>query len=101
MVDDGYYSQESVLHWKFTDIKEWCQLKTKIPVSHGVIYYGDGKINFLQELAWWLTDLMLRGKIIDLNNLKNDILADAIEESRIDFEDRRCGKGYLRNPKEF
>ena len=29
------------------------------------------------------------GKIIDLNNCKTDILADAIEESRIYFEDTR------------
>ena len=24
LVDDGYDSQEFVLYWKFTDIKEWC-----------------------------------------------------------------------------
>ena len=29
------------------------------------------------------------------------ILADAIEESRIDFEDARDVKGELSNPKEF
>ena len=29
--------------------------------------------------------LRLRGKIIDLNNFKTDIFADAIEESRILF----------------
>ena len=56
------------------------------------ISYGDGKIKCLQSLAWWVTDLTLRGKIIDLNNFKNDILADAIEESRPDFEDTRNGK---------
>ena len=24
LVDDEYDSQESVLYWKYTDIKEWC-----------------------------------------------------------------------------
>ena len=48
-----------------------------------------------------MTDLTLRGKIIDLNNFKTDILADAIEESWLDFEDTRDGKGELRKPKEF
>ena len=45
--------------------------------------------------------MMLRGKITDINNFKTDILADDIEESRIDFEDTRDGKGELRKPKEF
>ena len=48
-----------------------------------------------------MTDLTLRGKIIDLNNLKTDILDDAIDEPRIDFEDTRDGKGELSKPKEF
>ena len=78
LVDDGYYSQESVLYWEFSDIKEWCQLKSKIPASRGGVYYGDRKIKYLQALAWWMTDLTLRGKIIDLNNFKTDIIDDAI-----------------------
>ena len=41
LVDDGYYSQESVLCRKFTDIKEWRQLKSKIPASRGGVSYGD------------------------------------------------------------
>ena len=45
--------------------------------------------------------MTLWGKIIDLNNFKTDILAGAIEESRLDLEDTRYGKGDLRKPKEF
>ena len=48
-----------------------------------------------------MTDLILRGKIINLNNFKTDILADAIEDSRIDFKDSRYGKGEPSKPKEF
>ena len=44
LVDDGYGSQEFILYWKFTDIKEWCQIKAKIPASHGGASYGDRKI---------------------------------------------------------
>ena len=50
-------------------------------------------------MAWWVTDLTLRGNIIDLNNFKTDIIADAIEESWIDFEDTREGKWELSKPK--
>ena len=48
-----------------------------------------------------MIDLTLQGKIINLNNFKTDIIADAIEESRIDFEDTRDIKGELRKTKEF
>ena len=47
--------------------------------------YGYRKIKCLQALDWWVTDLTLRGKIVDLNNFKTNILAGAIEESRLDF----------------
>ena len=93
LVDYGYYIQESVLYWKFIDIKEWCQLKSKIPAISGGVFYGDRKIKCLQALAWCVTYLMLQGKIIDINNFRTDILSDAIEESRLDFEDTRYRKG--------
>ena len=59
------------------------------------------KIKCFQALAWWVTDLTLQGKIIDLDYFKTDILADAIEESTLDFEDTRDGKGEMSNPKYF
>ena len=100
-MDNGYDIQESVLYRKFTDIKEWYQLKSKIPESRGGEYYGDRNINRLQALAWWVTHLTLRGKVIDLNNFKADIIDGAIGESRIYFEDTRYRKGDLIKPKEF
>ena len=39
--------------------------------------------------------------MFDINNFKTDVLADAIEESRLDFEDTRDLKGGLSKPKEF
>ena len=101
LVDNGYDIQESVICWKFTDIKEWCQLKANIPASCSGVSYGERKIKFLQALDWLVTYLTLRGKIIDLNKFKTDILAGAIEESWIDFEDTKYGKGELIKPKEF
>ena len=78
LVYNGYESQDSVLYWRFIDIKEWCQLKARIPASRGGLDYGYRRINFLPSLAWWVTDLILWGQIIDLNNFKTDILTDAI-----------------------
>ena len=59
--------------------------KSQIRAICSGVYYGDSKINCLQALTLWVTYLMLRGKIIDLNNFNTDILADAIEESQLDF----------------
>ena len=73
------------------------QVKSKIPASRGGVSYRDRKIKYLQELAWWVTYLTLWGKII----LMTDILADDIEESRVDFEDTSDGKGGLSKTKEF
>ena len=94
-------AKSQVIYWKSTDINEWCQLKAKIPAIRGGVPYGDRKISCLQALAWWVTYLTLRGKIIDPNNFKTDILADAIEKSGIDFEVTRDEKGDLSHPKEF
>ena len=82
LVDNGYDSQESVIYWKFTDIKDWCQLKAKIPASRSGVYYGDRKIKWLQALDWCVTYLTLWGKIVNLNNFKTDILADSIADIR-------------------
>ena len=101
LVDDGYEIHESFIYWKFTDIKEWCQIKSKIPASRGGASYGDRKIKFRQTLDWWITDLTLLGKIIHLNKFKTDILADAIDDYRLDFEDTRYRKGELSKLKEF
>ena len=48
-----------------------------------------------------VTYLTLWGKIMDLNKLKTNIISDASEESRLDFEDTRDGEGELSKPNEF
>ena len=44
LVDYGYYSQEYVLYWRFTDIKEWFQIKPNITARHSGVFYGGRKI---------------------------------------------------------
>ena len=76
-------------------------MKSKIPVIRGGISFGDIKINCLSALAWWVMYLSLRGKNINLNNFKSDVLSDTIEDYRLDFGDTIYGKWELINPKEF
>ena len=70
LVNNGYDNQESVLYCKFKNIKEWCPLKAKITEILNAISSIDRNIKCLQEMALWLMDLALRGKITDLNNFK-------------------------------
>ena len=39
LVECGYDSQEYVIYWKFRDIKEWFQIKYKIPTSRSGVSY--------------------------------------------------------------
>ena len=63
--------------------------------------FGDSKIKWLQALDLWVTDVMLQNKNIDLNHFKSDVMSGAIEDSRLNFEDYRYGKGDLVNTKAF
>ena len=65
------------------------------------VSYGDRRKRCLQALAWWVIYLMLRGKIIDLNNFKTSILAYDIEEYQLDLGDTIDGKRELINCKEL
>ena len=93
LVDNGYEIQESFIYWKFTYIKDWYQFKSETHASRGGASYGDRNINCLQELDWWVIDLMLGGKMININNFNNDIISDAIEESWIDLNTQEMEKG--------
>ena len=76
-----YGARETVLYWKFSDIKQWCDLKSKTTMSHGCISFGDINIKCLKVIAWWLTDLILWGKFMELNDFSGDIMSDVIEKS--------------------
>ena len=65
----------------------------------GILRRQEDKLPSITDLVGDRFDTV--GKIIDINNLKTDIIADAIEDSRIDFEYTRDGKGELRKTKEF
>ena len=34
-------------------------------------------------MDWWVTDLTLQGKNVDLNNFKSDALSNVIEDSQL------------------
>lgn len=87
--EDGYDTIDCLIHWKFSDIRDWCELKTKLPATRGGVTYGDRKIKVLQALAWWATDRHLRGKPINLNELDRNQLEICIEEAQLEHDDSK------------
>ena len=45
--------------------------------------------------------MMLKGKPIDLNTFKSDIMYEYIDYCQLDFQDTIYGKGGFNNSKEF
>ena len=65
------------------------------------IISGYRKIKFLQALDWWVMDMTLWSKTINVNNFSSGIISGTIAEYQFEFECKRKGKGELSNPKEF
>ena len=44
LVEDGYDTARSIVHWNFKSIRSWCEAKSKMPVNRCGCTYGDRKI---------------------------------------------------------
>ena len=73
--------------WKYDEGCEWCTTKSKFTAIIGGDSYGDPKTKFLQSLAWWDTDLTLRGKHIFLSDFDATMMSDCIYEAKLEYED--------------
>ena len=62
--DDGYDTIFTIILMKYDKIREWCITKSKLTTTIAGASYGDKKTNCLEAFAWWVTDLILRGKQI-------------------------------------
>ena len=62
LVEDGYDTARSLVHWDFKSIRSWCEAKSKMPVNRGGCTYGDRKIKCIHALAYWCTIAHLQGK---------------------------------------
>jgi len=61
LVNDGYDTARSLVHWNFNSIRNWCEAKSKMPVTRGGCTYGDRKIKCIQGIAYWCTNASLTG----------------------------------------
>ena len=86
--DDGYDKIFTIIHWKYNNIREWCNTKPKLKTTGGGASYGEQKIKCIQALAWWATDFTLRGKKIDIADFDATMMSDFIDEEKLNYEDR-------------
>ena len=85
--DDRDDTISTTIHWKYDKIREWCTTKFKLKTKRARASYGYQKIKCLQALAWQSTNLTLRGKHIVLADFDATIMADCIDEAKLDHKD--------------
>ena len=79
-----YNTISTIIYWKYDKICEWCTNKSELTTARGGAFYGDQKIKCLQALAWWATNLTLRGKQIVLSDFDTNMMVDCIYEANFD-----------------
>ena len=79
----------TIIHCNYGEIRDWCTNKSELKTPRWGASYGDQKIKCIQALAWWDTDLTLRGKHIFLAYLDSTLTVDFIDEAKLDYKDEK------------
>ena len=85
--NDGYDTMSTIIHCKFDKIREFCTTRSKLKAPRVRTYDGYQKTNCLQALAWWATNLTLRGKHIVLSDFDTTMTSACIYETKLDYAD--------------
>ena len=59
LILEGYNNTESVIHWKFEDVRKWNIDKAKLTATRCVCSYVDRRIKCLQCLVYWIMYLRM------------------------------------------
>ena len=68
LILDGYDNAESVIRFKFDDVKKWYNKKSIITDDQCGCSYGDMRIKCPQGIVFWITDLSMRENPIVLSD---------------------------------
>ena len=88
LILDGYDNTESVIHWKFDDIRKWANNKAKLTAIQGGCSYGDRRIKCLQGLVYWITYLTMHGKTVVLTDFDHQERGISMDMSPIKNDKR-------------
>ena len=84
----GYGRISIIISCKYDKIREWCTAKSKLKITRGVASYGDQKIKCIQSLAWWATELIIRGNQIELSDFDATMTSILYRSSKIGIKSR-------------
>ena len=68
----GYSEMADLNQWKYKEISSWCHNMGRLSAARGGRTFGDLKVRQLQAIAWYVTDTLLRGQVIDVDEFKLD-----------------------------
>ena len=66
----GYGTLRDLDQWGYKDIRDWCQNMARVTQNRGGRTFGDLKVKQLQAISWYVTDTLLRGQLIDVDEFK-------------------------------
>jgi len=100
LVGEGYSEATTLVNWTYKEIRNWCHAKSKIAVNRGGAIFGDRKTKCLLGLAWWVNDLTLRGLQVDITAFDDEMLTEAIDEAKLEYEEGKV-ESVLAKPEKF
>ena len=96
----GYSTLQDLNQWRYKAIRKWCENMSAMAVNRGGRTFGDLKVKQLQGIAWWVTDCMLRNKLLDVNEYKLD--PDSYKtNAELDYLDSEADTVTVDKPSKF
>ena len=77
---------DTIIYWKYNEIHELCNTKSKLSRTTGESPYGDRKIKYIKSLTWCATNLTLRGEHIDPSDFDANLMEYCIDEAKLEYE---------------
>ena len=78
---------DTIIYWKYNEIHELCNTKSKLSRTTGESPYGDRKIKYIKSLTWCATNLTLRGEHIDPSDFDANLMEYFIDEAKLENVD--------------
>ena len=66
----GYSTLRDLDQWGHQAITTWCSNMSRLALNRGGRTFGDLKVKQLQAMSWYVTDTLLRGQVIDVDEFK-------------------------------
>lgn len=100
LVNDGYEVAQDLSYWSYEDITAWVTHKEKTKAGNQSIQFGDMKRKSLIGLAWWVTEKVRCGEVINLDDFDDEARLLSISEAKIEFDEKKV-ESQATKPEKF